>query len=146
MSTDSLKSEEPKNKWVETIGSIKSSLKFFALALLIVESLVGLLAIHPSANISELSYLAVIMFVLVVMMVTLLAYKKPRSLLAEKASDFDAIIDRLSRRQKYVVNLYKKEKATKQFEDRLTGLKLTDLKPMAEMPTIKRKAPEKPEG
>lgn len=125
-----------RSSWTETIGTIKSSLKFFALALLMVEALIGLLAVHPSANIAELSYLAVIMFVLVVMMVTILTYKVPKNLIAETPADLDAIVSRISNRQKTIVQ---KQKAKREFELRLAVVNIPELKPLPEGTIIRRK-------
>lgn len=79
---------------VGTITSVNNTLKFFALALLIVEALIGILAVRSDdvELLQSLSLTATGMFVLVVVMVGLLAFYRPRSLLAQKPSDIPEMI------------------------------------------------------
>lgn len=77
---------------VSTIASITNALKFFALALLIVEALIGMLAVQAPSEVLTLSYLGTIMFIFVVTMVVILVLKRPDALIAVKAKDLQTQI------------------------------------------------------
>ena len=74
---------------VSTITAITNPLKFFALALLIVEAIIAILAIQEISTelMTTLAYLATFMFVLVVMMVVLIVFKAPDVLTATKPAE-----------------------------------------------------------
>lgn len=74
---------------VETITAVDTPLRFFTLALLIVESIIGILSVQLTQDAPRLimGYLGTFMFVLVVLMVVWLVFKSPESLLAKRASD-----------------------------------------------------------
>ena len=74
---------------VSTLTAITNPLKFFALALLIVEAIIAILAVQEGSKeiISTLAYLATFMFVLVVMMVVLIVFKAPDVLTATKPAE-----------------------------------------------------------
>ncbi len=65
-----------------TIPQITNALKFFALALLIVEGLIAILAFQAPTEAITFAYLGTIMFVFVVAMVVLLVFKRARETLA----------------------------------------------------------------
>jgi len=86
------------------LAQISKPLHFFALALLIVESLIGLLSVNASSNLlQDLLYAGTGMFVLVVLMVVLLMFTKPKVLLAEKPSELVDEINELSEIQNQVI-------------------------------------------
>lgn len=76
-----------------TLSEIDKPLKFFALALLIVEVLIGILSVNASAVLmSQLLLAGTSMFVLVVMMVVLLLFTRPEWLVITNSTDALAIL------------------------------------------------------
>ena len=87
-----MNSQDDKPKFsgkVSTLTAITNPLKFFALALLIVEAIIAILAIQEVSTelMTTLAYLATFMFVLVVMMVVLIVFKAPDVLTATKPAE-----------------------------------------------------------
>lgn len=104
-------SDRPSESRLSTITSITNPLKFFALSLLIVEAMIGILAIKTESDeMLILGYLAVFMFVLVVMMVVLLAFKKPDSLLAKNPAELIHVLEEVVIKQKNLADLTEKKK------------------------------------
>lgn len=101
---------------VSTIASITNALKFFALALLIVEALIGILAIQAPLHVLTLSYLGTTMFIFVVTMVVIHVLKKPEALLAARARELQREITQkvskvgdLGRKKEVVQNSFSRE-------------------------------------
>ena len=87
---DQQDNENPKfSGRVSTLTAITNPLKFFALALLIVEAIIAILAVQENSKeiMATLAYLATFMFVLVVMMVVLIVFKAPDVLTATKPAE-----------------------------------------------------------
>jgi hypothetical protein len=92
--------KDSKNKFA-AIADVTNPLKFFALALLIVEALIGILSVNASAELLEkILYAAVGMFVLVVMVVVWIAFKIPHVLLATTPSELNAKIEEIRKEVK----------------------------------------------
>jgi hypothetical protein len=74
---------------VDTITAIDTPLRFFALALISVETIIGVLSFQKptEAEFMNLSYLATFIFIFVVSMVVLLVFRSPQNLLAARVSD-----------------------------------------------------------
>lgn len=93
-----------------TITSVSNPLKFFALALLIVEPIVGLLAaVTPQNDIITIAFLATFMFIFVVIMVVILAFKKGDVLLAQRPSELGSMIDKVAKEQERLEQLRQKK-------------------------------------
>lgn len=82
---------------VATLGAITNPLKFFALALLLVEALIGGLSLSSSSQLLILSVLTTGMFSLVVIAVVWLVARHPGALLAQKASDLSTVVTNYER-------------------------------------------------
>lgn len=95
--TDKDSNNNSKNKFA-AVADVTNPLKFFALALLIVEALIGILSVNASAELLEkILYAAVGMFVLVVMVVVWIAFKIPHVLLATTPSELNAKIEEIGK-------------------------------------------------
>lgn len=93
-----------------TITSVSNPLKFFALALLIVEPIVGLLAATSNKeDIVIIAFLATFMFIFVVIMVVVLAFKRGDVLLAQRPSELGSMIDKVTKQQESFNQLRQKK-------------------------------------
>lgn len=103
-----------------TLSEIDRPLKFFALALLIVEFLIGILSVNASSDLlSDLLLAGTLMFVLVVMMVVLLLFTIPEWLFPTNTKDALDII-----REKKLEKKKKLEEQSSFMNDSLKSLNI----------------------
>lgn len=94
-----------------TLTSVTNTLKFFALALLIVEAIIGVLAATAEkTDILTLGYMATFMFIFVVVMVVILAFFRIEALLATTTAELISKLDATSQKVKNIIEYRIKEK------------------------------------
>ena len=111
-------------KYGPVLAQIGKPLQFFALALLIVETLVAILSVHASSELLQnLLVAGTGMFVLVVLMVVLIIFKKPKVLLAQHPDELLDDIKEVSKIEKQVRKVQKDNTMIRKiFESKRIGL------------------------
>lgn len=109
-----------KEKYGPVLAQIGKPLQFFALALLIVETLIAMLSIQASSELLQnLLVAGTGMFVLVVLMVVLIIFKKPKVLLAQSPAELLEDLTKLNETEKQVRQVqYDDIRVRKIFESR----------------------------
>jgi len=101
-------SSDALNSRLNSISHISTPLKFFALALFIVETIIALIAYNEKTTpelMVTLSYLATFMFVLVVMMVVLLGFYREKLLIASDPSQLREVAVTVQEKQENLSQL-----------------------------------------